>query len=115
MIVPVAFRVVIRPDPIKKQTASGIQIVVDEEVEENGTVSGTIISLGPDTYTAFKTKLPAGGLLPGVRVSYARYAGKWVIDPETKEKLLVVNDEDIVAILDGGETPNDVFDSGVAS
>jgi co-chaperonin GroES (HSP10) len=33
----------------------------------------------------------------GDTVFYAKYAGKWIRDPETDEEFLIVNDEDIVA------------------
>jgi co-chaperonin GroES (HSP10) len=39
----------------------------------------------------------------GDRISYARYAGKWV--EENEKDYLIINDEDVVAIL---EPKNDV-------
>lgn len=101
MLSPVAFRVVIRPYAVEKKTKSGLLLAIDEKLEEGATDRGIIVAIGPDVYAAFKTKLPFGGLEPGQRVAFAKYSGKWVIDPETNEKLLVVNDEDIVTILEG--------------
>ena len=101
MLEPVAFRVVIRPDPVMKKTKSGILLATDEKLEQNATQRGTIVALGPDVYTAFKTAIPFGGLKVGQRVDYAKYSGKWSIDPETSEQLLVVNDEDITTIVKG--------------
>lgn len=96
-IEPVAFRVVIRPDPVKEVTKGGIVIASDKKLEKAATVSGVILAIGPDVYNAFKTLLPNAGLKIGDHVLYAKYAGKGVQDPETKEDLLLVNDEDIVA------------------
>lgn len=114
MLNPIAFRVLIKPDPIKKKTASGILIETDKEVEENAVDCGIIVSIGPDVFKAFKPTLPFAGLQIGMRVAFARYAGKRVFDPETKEKLLIVNDEDIVAEIKG-EVPNDIYDPLLAS
>ena len=101
MLKPVAFRVVIRPDPVMKKTKSGILLATDEKLEAGATDRGTIVSIGPDVYTAFKTSLLYAGLAVGQRVAFAKYSGKWVTDPETKENLLVVNDEDIVTVIEG--------------
>ena len=109
MLNPIAFRVVIRPDPVQTEkeikTNAGLivklALKVDERMEANATDRGTIVAIGPDVYTAFKTSLPYGGLEPGQHVAFAKYSGKWVADPETGEELLVVNDEDIVTVLIG--------------
>lgn len=100
-IEPVAFRVVIKPDPVKEKTQGGIVLAADKKAEKAATVSGTVLSVGPDVYNAFKTTLPHGGIKPGDRVLYAKYAGKGVTDPVTNEDLLLVNDEDIVAKIPG--------------
>lgn len=106
MIKAVAFRVVIRPDPVEERTKSGLILAVDKKLEKGATDRGTIVEIGPDVYSAFKTTLPFGGLVVGQRVAFAKYSGKWVEDEETQENFLVVNDEDIVTILEG-KTTND--------
>lgn len=110
---PVAFRVAVRPDPIKTskevKTESGlivkIELAVDKKLEEGATQTGTIIGIGPDVYAAFKTKIPFGGLEIGQHVAYAKYSGKWVVDPETEENFLLMNDEDIVYIFKDKDDP----------
>ena len=96
MIKAVAFRIVVKPDPVEVKTKSGIVIALDEGQERRATVSGTIVDIGEDAWAAFKTKSPHAGLKIGDRVIYARYAGKWVKDPDTEEEYVVMNDEDIV-------------------
>lgn len=118
---PIAFRVLIRPTPVIKEkeitTDSGLvlklALSVDERMEAGATDTGTIVALGPDVYAAFKTSLKYGGLKVGQKVAFAKYSGKWVEDPQTKENLLVVNDEDIVLEFTG-EPVND-SDSNVAT
>lgn len=106
MLEPISFRVVIKPDPVEKKTKSGLVLALDEKLEEGATQTGTIISIGPDVYAAFKPSLPYAGLEIGQRVSFAKYSGKWVKDDETGINYLIVNDEDIVVILKG-ESKND--------
>mgnify|MGYP006268473143 CR=1 FL=1 len=96
MIKAVAFRIVVRPDPIETKTKSGIVLATDEKQEVRATVSGTIVDIGEDAWKAFKTTSEFAGLKVGDHVVYARYAGKWVKDPETHEEFLVMNDEDII-------------------
>ena len=108
MISPVAFRVVIKPDPVVEKTKSGLILAVDRKLEQGATDRGTIVSIGPDVFAAFKTTLPFGGLEIGQRVAFAKYSGKWVEDEETQENFLVVNDEDIVTILKGNDNNDSI-------
>ena len=89
---PVSHRIIVRPDPVEKKTKSGLILALDERLERGANVFGTIIAIGEDAWKAFNPTHPFAGLKVGDRVSYPRYAGKW-IDDET----LVLVDEDIVA------------------
>lgn len=98
----VAHRIVVKPDPIEterevKGTQSKLIIVQDEKVTRNSQVTGVIVQIGEDAWKAFKPTTEHAGLKIGDRVYFARYAGKWIIDPETNDEYLVLNDEDIVA------------------
>lgn len=93
----VAFRVLIRVKPVEETTKSGIVLAVDKKMEKMAYTEGTILDIGPDAWAAFKTKEEFAGLKVGDRVFFAKYAGKWIVDPETEEELLIVNDEDITA------------------
>jgi chaperonin GroES len=96
-LIPVGHRIIVKPDPVKEKTESGLFLAVDKKMEQNAQVAGTIVSIGPDAWAAFRPSIPFAGLKIGDRVYYAKYAGKWIENPETKENLLVLNDEDIVA------------------
>lgn len=95
--VPVGHRIIVKPDPVKEKTESGLFLAVDKKMELNAQVTGTIVAIGPDAWVAFKPSQPHAGLKVGDRVYYAKYAGKWIENKETKENLLVLNDEDVVA------------------
>lgn len=105
------FRVVIRPDKFEEITKGGIVLAVDERMEMNAQTTGVIVELGEDFAKDFKPRTSYWGLQPGDRVFYAKYAGKWVKDPETNEELLILNDEDIVAKAEGEPHGSDVVAS----
>ena len=98
MLKAIAFRVIIRPDPVETKTESGIVLAINEAQYAGATVIGTIVAIGEDAWKAYHPRTAFAGLEVGDRVYYAKYAGKTVIDEDTQEKFLVVNDEDIVAI-----------------
>lgn len=63
-----------------------------------GIDQGTVHDIGPACNEAY-----VGGLKIGDMVAFAKYSGKIIPDPENPEvKYLMVNDEDVVAILRGG-------------
>ncbi len=93
----VSFRVILKVKEVEEKSQGGIVMVVDKKMERNAHTEGTIVDIGPDAYAAFRPKFEFAGLKIGDRVFYARYSGKWIVDPETKEEFLVVNDEDITS------------------
>ena len=100
MIKAIGFKAIIKPKKVEEVTSGGIVLAVDQKLEEQAQVLGTIIDLGEDFATAYRPKLAQWGLKVGDQVYYAKYAGKWVKDPQTGEELLIVNDEDICAKLE---------------
>ncbi len=69
-----------------------------QALRENASMDkGTVVALGE---TAFKDYGIVSPIKVGDHIAFARFGGKEVIDPETKETLLVLNDEDVVAILE---------------
>ena len=109
MLRPLGGRVLVRPDKLeevdpfyKAAKAAGIQVVdgLDKKREEQAVVKGTVISIGDMAFHS-----PVGDGTPwvaiGNRVYYAKYAGKEVVDPETDEKLLLLNDEDLCVEVTG--------------
>lgn len=98
-------RVLVRPfkleevdDAFKRAKAAGIQFVDNDEMrrEQNAVDKGTVVSIGD---TAFKDFGGDPWCKVGDLVAFAKYAGKYIEDPATKEKYLTVNDEDIIAVL----------------
>ena len=105
----VGHRLLVKPDPVKEQVSvpeslkeGGFEVVkpVDlERREEAGTQIGTVLQVGPTAFRAFDGNDPnwRPWCQPGDRIIFARYAGKFVEDPDTKEKFFVINDEDVQA------------------
>lgn len=107
MIRPLLHRVLVKPDTLEIDPAFAAAkragLVMPEhsaiKMEENRVDTGVVIAIGS---TAFKAFMNEGGIeeLPvkvGDRISFAKYAGKVMMEGETK--YIVLNDEDIVAIV----------------
>ena len=97
----IAFRIIVKPDEVEKQTKSGIVLAVDESQEKGAVTRGTIVSIGEDAWAAYKTTSKFAGLKVGDEVFYARYAGKRIKETDDGEEFLVLNDEDIVCKVKG--------------
>lgn len=95
----IGFRVLVKPDPVKEQTQGGIIIATNKQLERNATTTGVVINIGPEAFRSYNRTAGFTSYVPwvqpGDRVSYAKYAGKWIDDGE--ESFLVLNDEDICA------------------
>lgn len=100
-IKPIAYLALVKPDAVQEVSKGGIILSMDKRSEERAQVTGTIIALGEDFAAAFKPKTPFWGLKPGDKVYFAKYAGKWVQNPDSedpKDQLLFLRDEDIVGV-----------------
>lgn len=110
MLRPLGGRVLVRPDRLeevdpvyKAAQAAGLSIWAnenDKKREEQAVVKGTVVSIGD---MAFQAPVGDGNpwVIIGSRVYYAKYAGKEVEDPETKDKFLLLNDEDLCVEIKG--------------
>ena len=107
MIVPVTFRILVAPVDVleedeqwKSAKRAGIDLSGTElelKREQNGIDKGHVVACGPTAFLAYDTPNP---LQVGDLVVFARHAGKQVTDPDDpKRKLVVINDEDVVAII----------------
>lgn len=104
MIEPVIHRILVEQYDIKKHDPAfeaaarmGLTIAGKEADREQQAVDkGVVISFGPTVFRDFGGENP---LAVGDEIVFARHSGKAVEDPETKKKYVVINDEDVVAIL----------------
>ncbi len=92
-------RVIIKPDPIEEVSKGGIVIAQTETYlreEKAATSTGVIIGFGP---AAWLDPILGGEpwCEPGDQVVFARYSGKYVIDPDDGLEYVVINDDAIQA------------------
>lgn len=106
MLEVIGNRVLIKPQDLTKEhkVADGISLFLaygaDEKRHEAATMIGTLVGIGPLAWTDWGKGEPWAKV--GDEVIFAQYSGKIVQDPETKEKFIVCNDEDIqVRIVKG--------------
>ena len=103
MIVPVLYRVLVKPYDIFDKDESyaaakrmGLEVVGDSKKREQQSVDkGTVMAIGPSCGEDLFVSV-------GDEIVWARHAGKEVVDPENGETFVVVNDDDIVAVLKNG-------------
>src|SRR5688500_17239394 len=76
-----------------------VQDQIDKQaLRENASMDkGTVIAIGETAFRDFNTfECP---IKVGDYISFAKFGGKEVTDPATGEVLVVINDEDVVAVL----------------
>lgn len=90
---PQGYRVLIMPLEIEEKTSSGIIVTTSEnrEREQMANTTGEVIAVGDECN---------GWCKPGDRVVFGKYSGLLYLGKDEKTYRLV-NDEDIVATLDG--------------
>lgn len=87
---------------IKAARKAGLEVIQNQEskIEQLAQVYGTLVGIGQRAWFP-----PVGDGTPwakvGDRVQFAKYAGAPTVDPETKEKFTMLNDEDLVAVITG--------------
>ena len=105
MIEAVAHRVVVKPFLIEEEDEAykaaprmGLDLSLEttKDREQAAVDRGTIVSFGPSAFKDFGIENP---LQAGDEIIYARHSGKAVEDIYTKDKFVIINDEDVVAIL----------------
>ena len=99
-------RVLVKPTELAEVDAAfaagkrieGFQFIEKTERQEATIIdTGTVVQIGPTAFNDF------GGAdkwcKVGDVISYTRYGGKTVVDPESKDnKWLVINDEDVIMV-----------------
>ena len=92
-------RVLVFRDKVPEKTHGGIILPEKERgFQEAGTGTGRLLAAGADAWSDY------GGPFAkvGDRVIFGQYAGKNVDDEESGEKLLILNDNDILGVLKDG-------------
>jgi len=89
-------RVIIKPDDVETVSEGGIIMggANYERNEKAQCTTGTIVDFGPSAWL----DPIMGGVPPverGDRVVYAKYAGKFITNPEDGEEYVVINDDAI--------------------
>jgi co-chaperonin GroES (HSP10) len=75
---------------------------VEKELEkkalrENASMDkGHVVSIGPTAFKDYGIECP---IKVGDYISYAKFGGKDITDPETEKTFVAINDEDVIAIL----------------
>lgn len=99
-LIPVLHRLIVKPfdvseadEAIKRAKAVGIHIELDKR-EQAAVEIGVVMSIGETAYKDFKAEIIP---IVGDKVIYAKYSGKQIKDKD--ESLLILNDEDVVAII----------------
>ena len=112
MLRPLGPRIIVRPDKIedtdptrKAVKKAGLAIPEhskEKKIEQQAMTRGTVLAIGS---TAFHAPVGDGTawVKVGDRVSYAKYAGASIQDPENEEWLLLLNDEDLLIEVIGEE------------
>lgn len=105
MIVPTTHRIVVKQRNLteiskehKRMQELGwvIPETEDKKRAQAGVDQGTVIAFGPTVFVDFNTGNP---VQVGDYIAFAKYSGKIVTDPDDGEEYVVINDEDVVAII----------------
>ncbi len=94
---PVLHRILVKRDPVEKKTESGLILALNERSEAKAAIKGTVIKVGRTAYESFGSSPHDEGVLPGVRVMFAKYSGAEIGDDTD---LIWLNDEDILGVID---------------
>lgn len=99
MIKPLIHFVMVKVDKPEEKSQGGI-IIVDQtrQAEMRAAELGTVIGIGETAWMDGAL----GGHVPinvGDKVFFAKYAGKWVKEPDSEEEFLMLNDQDIVGVI----------------
>jgi co-chaperonin GroES (HSP10) len=109
MIVPLLHRILVKQDSLEEKDevfarAKKANIIIDvgseRDREQAAIDSGEVVSIGPTAFRDFGFDTPP--IKVGDFIVFAKYGGKTVVDPETKVKYVVLNDEDVVALFTEG-------------
>lgn len=93
------FCVLVKPDPPKEALKSSM-IHIPDTVTDKFRIEvqvGTIVGVGPKAWKDLADGEPWAK--EGDHVIYAKYGGKILEDPDTQEKLVLLQDKDIIGLI----------------
>jgi len=94
------YRILVDIDPIETVSKGGIFIVQDERLEAAGQQFGTVVSIGHTCWTTAEGSKLEPWCEVGDRILFARHAGRFVFDPENRDKeFMIMNDTDVIAVI----------------
>lgn len=105
MIEVVLHRILIKQDKLEESDKTYVKMrelnmvlpeLEDKKRAQAGVDTGTVIAIGGTAFRDFGTDPP---IAVGDRIAYARFAGKFIIDPSDEQEYVVLNDEDVVCIF----------------
>lgn len=104
MITPSGHKILVKPEEVETQSAGGIIYGnFDEKMEKAGIYQGTLVAYGNQAWKAFSTEFDGKPWAEvGDYVFYSRYAGKILVDPMDGAEYMIMNDEDILAVVTEG-------------
>ena len=89
--------VLVKVEEPEKKSKGGIMIPnMVRDAERRGSECGILVDIGPTAWLADGLGgIPWASI--GDKIWFAKYAGKWVVDPETEEQVLLLLDTDVLA------------------
>lgn len=98
------YRILVEIDPVETVSKGGIVIVQNEKLEAAAQQFGTVISIGDTCWTDAKGNPLSRWCEEGDKILFSKYSGRFVYDPEDKDReLMVINDTDVIAVTETKE------------
>jgi chaperonin GroES len=102
-IIPTGNRILVKPDPVEEVSKGGIVLPLDQELYQQASQRGTLISQGEIAWKEFANGRFSQVYAPyaeiGDRVVYKRYSGAAIRDDDTDEEFFIMNDNDVIAVI----------------
>ena len=96
MLKALGYRMLIEVEEVPETTAGGIILAQQtKDADEAAQEFGKVVDIGE---FAFK-EYPRRWCQVGDTVSFQKYVGKVIVDPETKKKFRVINDIDVHCVV----------------
>ena len=99
----VGYRLIVKADAVETVTEGGLVVVMDENKAKIAQMYGTVVSIGDQCWRGKGWETDDGYVDPwckvGDRIAWSKFAGKFVIDPDTEEEFVILNDEDVLVVI----------------